>query len=340
MPDHSLDPRHSSNRLNWSQPQPSNDAIYRGVGLTVRAYTAEELRARLDPPAPTGPAPPTPITAPPAPAPAAPLVAAGETRPGASARTEYRRRRAGELTGWIAGLPWRLAVVAVAALAGQQLATRTGLLAPWLAALAVGGGVAWRLRFRASQPTRAWRDGARGERATARRLRRLERCGYTVLHDLAMPGSRANLDHIVIGPSGVFVIASKRYRGRLHQTPDGMLWHGHYPLAQALATLWWEARLVGDTLGTDPQVPITPLLVIHHATIPWGGLVVADIPVVAPGAITEILGLEPVLPAEEVDSVTRQALARLRPAGLRPASANSSTSAAHNLPARSVNSDI
>ena len=99
MPDHPPDPHQSSNRLNWSQPQPSNGAIYRGAGLTVRAYTAEELRARLDPPTPTGPAPPTPITAPPAPAPAAPLVAAGQTQPGASARAEYRRRRAAELTG-------------------------------------------------------------------------------------------------------------------------------------------------------------------------------------------------------------------------------------------------
>src|SRR5829696_7772391 len=110
MPDHPPDPHHSSHRLNWPQPQPSNGAIYRGGGLTVRAYTAQELRARLDPPAPTGPAPPTPITAPPALAPAAPLVAAGETQPGASARAEYRRRRVAELTGWTAGLPWRLAL--------------------------------------------------------------------------------------------------------------------------------------------------------------------------------------------------------------------------------------
>jgi hypothetical protein len=51
-PDHQDPPR----RLDWSQPQPSNGAIYRGAGLTVRAYTAEELRARLDPSAPAGPA--------------------------------------------------------------------------------------------------------------------------------------------------------------------------------------------------------------------------------------------------------------------------------------------
>src|SRR5829696_8109585 len=141
MPDYPPNPHNSSHRLNWSQPQPSNGAIYRGAGLTVRAYTAEELRGRLDPPTPTGPAPPTPAMAPPA-----PPVAAGETQPGASARAEYRRRRAAELTGWTAGLPWRAALVAAAAIAGQQLGTHTGLLDPWLAGLAAAAGTTWGLR--------------------------------------------------------------------------------------------------------------------------------------------------------------------------------------------------
>jgi len=32
-----------------------------------------------------------------------------------------------------------------------------------------------------------------------------------VLHDRAIPGSRANIDHIGIGPTGVWVIDTKRY---------------------------------------------------------------------------------------------------------------------------------
>jgi hypothetical protein len=296
MRDHPPDPHNSSHRLNWSQPQPPN---YRGAGLTVRAYTAEELRARLDPPTPTGPAPPTPITAPPAPAPAAPPVAAGETRPGASARAEYRRRRAAELTGWTAGLPWRTAVVAVAALAGQQLATRTGLLDPWLVGLAAAAGAAWGLRFRASQPTRAWHDGARGERATARRLQRLERHGYVVLNDLQVPGSHANVDHLAVGPAGVFVIDSKYYRGALQLGVDGMLWYGGYPLAQQLATAVWATLRVAEALQLPPEVPVVPLLVIHRAPVPWGGLTVAGVQVIPPSALANTLGREAILLAAQ-----------------------------------------
>ena len=36
-----------------------------------------------------------------------------------------------------------------------------------------------------------------------------------VLHDRLVPGSRANVDHIAIGPSGVFVIDAKKYTGQV-----------------------------------------------------------------------------------------------------------------------------
>jgi Nuclease-related domain len=305
LPDHQDTPR----RLDWSPPQPFNGPIYRGAGLTVRAYTAEELRARLDPPTPPGPALPAAAETPPTPA--APPVAAGRTRPGASARAEYRRRRAAELTGWTAGLPWRAALVAVAALAGQQFAIHTGLLDPWLAALVGGIGAAWRLRFRASQPTRAWRDGARGERATARRLRRLERHGYVVLHDLQVPGSQANLDHLAVGPAGVFVVDSKYYRGPLQLGIDGMLWYGRYPLAQQLATAVWATLRVAEALQLPPEVPVVPLLVIHRAPVPWGGLTVAGVQVIPPSGLGDALGREAVLPITQVALIAGQATAVL-----------------------------
>jgi hypothetical protein len=318
MPNHPPDYQEPPDSFDWSQPQRSKGAIYRGAGLTVRAYTAEELRARLDPPTPPGPAPTAATTAPSTAAPAAPSapsVATGETRPGASARAEYRRRRTAELTGWAAGLPWRIALVAAVALAGQQLASHTGLLDPLLAGLIAAVGAAWRLRFQASQPTRAWRDGARGERATARRLQRLEGHGYVVLHDLQVPGSHANVDHLAVGPAGVFVIDSKYYRDTLQLGGDGMLWYGGYPLAQQLATAVWASVRVAEALQLPPEVPVVPLLVIHRAPVPWGGLTVAGVQVIPPRALTDTLGREAILPAAQVELIAGQATARLHPAG-------------------------
>ncbi len=36
-----------------------------------------------------------------------------------------------------------------------------------------------------------------------------------MLHDRRIPGSRANIDHIAIATSGVWVIDAKRYKGKV-----------------------------------------------------------------------------------------------------------------------------
>lgn len=90
------------------------------------------------------------------------------------------------------------------------------------------------------QSTRAWAVGADGEERLGRRLDSVAGALVRVLHDRGIPGSRANLDHIVVCPSGVFVIDAKRYKGRPHLRKEGGLfiapqgkadrWHaGLYP---------------------------------------------------------------------------------------------------------------
>ena len=63
------------------------------------------------------------------------------------------------------------------------------------------------------QSTRAWAAGAVGEEVLGQRLDALVSTRVRVLHDRRMPRSRANVDHIVICPTGVFVIDAKRYKG-------------------------------------------------------------------------------------------------------------------------------
>jgi hypothetical protein len=144
--------------------------------------------------------------------------------PGASAHAEYQGRRAAELATWARSLPWRVVALVAAGMAAWLTAAR---IAPDLVALAgvtVAAGLGWLLRFRSSPDTMAWRRGAAGERRTARLLAPLERHGWAVLHDLAIPNSPANIDHLVIGPGGVVVIDSKQYRGSSEWT--GMGWSG------------------------------------------------------------------------------------------------------------------
>lgn len=64
------------------------------------------------------------------------------------------------------------------------------------------------------QSTKAWAIGAAGERALGKQLDRLVNATTFVLHDRRIPPTKANIDHIVIASSGVFVIDAKKYQGR------------------------------------------------------------------------------------------------------------------------------
>src|SRR5262245_51357718 len=86
------------------------------------------------------------------------------------------------------------------------------------------------LRARAArleQQADKWEQGAEGEQRTRAVLTTLEGQGYVVLDDLAIPGSKANIDHVVVGPTGVFVIDSKNFTGGV-RIYDGALWRGRF----------------------------------------------------------------------------------------------------------------
>jgi hypothetical protein len=80
------------------------------------------------------------------------------------------------------------------------------------------------------QSTAAWAYGANGESALGRGLDPLRSEGIAVLHDRRIPGSRANIDHLVVAPSGVFVIDAKNYRGRVERRDRGGLFSSDYRL--------------------------------------------------------------------------------------------------------------
>jgi hypothetical protein len=306
--------------------------VYEGSGLSVRALTAEELQRFLDahtgqPVQPLGsgwaaldparrpswspwasPEAEPALPGPPLSAPAEP--AAGS--PGRSALAQYRRRRGEELAAWTHSLIWRAPLSAAAGLTGSALATQAGLTRTLhtVAGLAAAALVGWRLRFRPSTQARAWQRGAHGERQTARLLDRLSRDGYQVFHDLAMPGSPANIDHLVVGPSGVFVIDSKHWTGQVHQSADGLIWHNHYRLDRALATIGWQALTVGRLLS----IPVAPLLCVHGAHVQGDGLRAQGVAIVPASLLRSALGFDRVLSDADVELYAATVKARLRPA--------------------------
>ena len=154
------------------QPDPDPDGVWPSCddpqpGVSIRPLNHADLAALLthldhDPGDTRNSGMPAPVLA--------VRVRASVGRPGASAHAEYRRRRATELAAWTHRLPWRIAAVLAVGLAAWLLATQ---VVPHLAALAgaiVAAGLGWRLRFRVTPDTMAWRRGVAGERRTARLL--------------------------------------------------------------------------------------------------------------------------------------------------------------------------
>ena len=94
------------------------------------------------------------------------------------------------------------------------------------------------------------------QRRTAAVLGPLEAEGYVVLHDVTLPGLLDSLEHLVVGPTGVWVIGSWRRR-----LPPG----GAAP-PQTVRGLRGQAEAVAETLAGWASVPVQPLLCVHG---PW-----------------------------------------------------------------------
>lgn len=99
---------------------------------------------------------------------------------------------------------------------------------------------------------RRWRAGARAEERTGQvldRLGRSRRRPVAVLADRVVPGSSANIDHLVVCPSGVWILDTKSWSGRPRRC-RGRLLVGDRDTAVAIESLAWVRERVRRTLDT------------------------------------------------------------------------------------------
>lgn len=118
------------------------------------------------------------------------------------------------------------------------------------------------------QSTRAWARGSAGEASLGKVLAGLP--GVHVLHDRKVPGTRGNIDHVVVSPQGVFVIDAKRYQGLIRFRDVGglfkreiRLYVGSRDCSSLAAKMEWQVAAVVAALtraGFTPMPPVTPVL--------------------------------------------------------------------------------
>ncbi|MFJ7297618.1 nuclease-related domain-containing protein [Streptomyces collinus] len=119
-----------------------------------------------------------------------------------------------------------------------------------------------------------WDLGAAAEARTADMLTAIEAAGWVVLHDRALPRSRANLDHVLVSPCGtaVVVLDTKRWhaqrqtvllRGRVHC--------GREDRHRQIEAVARYAARVAEAVGL-PAGSVWPLLVVHGSPVAGGRL--------------------------------------------------------------------
>jgi Nuclease-related domain len=164
---------------------------------------------------------------------------------------------------------WRAGPAIVAGvLATVAIGWPAGLIAAGVI-LSAGALFSYRISPAFSPTARA----SSARRRTRRRLARLGSAGYLSLHGRAIPGTDQVIDHLVVGPAGIYAVDSEVWDRRLpvRATRGGKLFHGPRDQAARLEHAQWEAahaaRLIGAALGQ----PITarPAMVIYGPTIPW-----------------------------------------------------------------------
>jgi hypothetical protein len=133
--------------------------------------------------------------------------------------------------------------------------------------------------------------GAR--KATNKQLRKMRREGYFVLDARPIPDSREIIDHLVIGPTGVYAIDSEKWNPKLPiRTWNGKkLYHGPESQKNRLEHAVWEAsqasEILSGALGTE--IVVRPALAIYGPKIPWDIATIRNVDVFTGPALRKYL---------------------------------------------------
>jgi hypothetical protein len=172
---------------------------------------------------------------------------------------------------------------------------------PWTftaGALAMSAFAAWRIK-RILPLVRNLKQARDGERAVGQFLEALRGRGYQVFHDLV--GAGFNVDHVVLGPAGVFTIETKTWskpaRGRPEIEFDGQRVKAagqepdRDPVIQARAQANWVRNLLMESAGK--QTFVKPVVLFPGWFIVNANGTMKDVWVLEPKALPAFLANEP-----------------------------------------------
>ena len=108
--------------------------------------------------------------------------------------------------------------------------------------------------------------GAVAEEKVALRLNDLPE-GYFGFHDISFNGF--NIDHVVLGPAGIFVVETKSHRGTIGANENNLLLNGKPPPKNFLNQVWSQTKNMQEYLWkmTSKEWKIKPVLCFTNAYV-------------------------------------------------------------------------
>lgn len=159
--------------------------------------------------------------------------------------------------------------------------------------------------------------GAEGEERTAAVLSMLPQGVWTAIHDVRWPGRKfANVDHVVIGPAGIFVIDSKNWSGQI-TVQSQVLRQNRFQRESAVAGAADAALAVSELTNAVPATCVRPVLcfVRDEPLTGWA----RDVMVCSTANLLQLLQSQPpVLTATQVRDASLELDAQLSAARCAP----------------------
>ncbi len=209
---------------------------------------------------------------------------------------------------------WRTRAILIVVVGAVTAAlTRNWEIAVTLAILA---GIADTVRRARNPNLHLLLNGARhsgSHKQTRGQLNKMRREGYFTLDARAIPNSREVIDHLVVGPTGVYAIDSEGWDARLPiRVINGKrLYLGPESMKDRLVHAAWEAsqaaEILSAALGYD--VAVRPALAIYGPRVPWDVATIRDVDVFTGPALGKYLKQrhrKRSQPNEGVPSLTRE----------------------------------
>jgi hypothetical protein len=164
--------------------------------------------------------------------------------------------------------------------------------------------VAWRI-WRVRPALRAYKLAEEGEKAVGQYLEKLRSDGYEIFHDV--PGGGFNIDHVLIGPTGIYTVETKTWSKPTLGDPK-IVFNGESltasgmkperdPIKQSRGQVSWIATLLKESTGR--QFTVRGVVLFPGWFVEQGEGTLKEIWVLNPKALPAFLGKAKVMLSPE-----------------------------------------